>query len=83
MERENNSCQLTDALGMVEERIKGGEFAKDEKAPKAQAFTKADLTHRVEVVTELLRTAGSDKSVGKAALIDSLLAVLKPAAPTK
>jgi hypothetical protein len=69
---------LTDALTNVEERIAAGEFKKAEHQPKAAAPSKAELTHRVETVVELLKTARGDKSITKAALIDSALAVLDP-----
>jgi hypothetical protein len=56
-----------------------GELPQPEaKSPKTPAPTKAELTHRIETVVELLRSAGSDKAITKAALIDSALAVLTP-----
>jgi hypothetical protein len=62
----------------VEERIAAGEFKKEARQPKAAAPSKADLTHRVETVVELLRSARGDKGITKAALVDSALAMLDP-----
>jgi hypothetical protein len=69
---------LQDGLKQVEDRIAKGEFVKPEKQPAAKQASKADLIHRVEVVNELLQSARSDKSITKASLIDSALAVLAP-----
>jgi hypothetical protein len=74
---------LHDGLAAAERRIAAGEFVKAERAPRATAVSKADLTHRVEVAAELLRTARGDKSITKAALVDSALAVLDPQAPAQ
>jgi hypothetical protein len=71
-------AHLREELPKIEERIAAGEFIKQEKSPATKQPSKADLTHRVEVVTESLRSARSDKSITKAALIDSALAVLAP-----
>jgi hypothetical protein len=65
-------------LDVVEKRIAAGEFVKAAAEPKAKQASKAELLHRVEVVTELVRSARSDKSITKATLIDSALAVLNP-----
>jgi hypothetical protein len=74
---------LTAAMEKIDERIQAGEFVKSERQPQAKQPSKTDLLHRIEVAAELLHTAKGDKSVGKSALIDSLLIVLEPAAPTK
>jgi hypothetical protein len=73
---------LRDGLAAVEKRIAAGEFVKVERAPKAARLPYAELVHRIEVAAELLRTARGDKSITKAALVDSSLAVLDPATPT-
>ena len=60
-------------------RIEAGELpVLEPKAPGAKQPSKADLTHRVEVVVELLHSARADKGITKAALADSALAVLNP-----
>jgi len=74
---------LQDGLAAVERRIAEGEFVKPEPQPKATGSSKADLIYRQEVAAELLRTARGDKSIGKAALVDSVLAVLEPSQPSK
>jgi hypothetical protein len=47
--------------------------------PKASAATKAELTHRIEVVIDLLGKSRGDRKVSKTDLIDAALAVLMPA----
>jgi len=49
--------------------------------PKVKPVSKAELTHRIEVVVELLRTARTDKGITKAALVDAALAVIDPSPP--
>jgi hypothetical protein len=74
---------LKTGLTKVEERIAAGEFVKAERQPKGVVPGKADLLHRVEVAAELLKTARGDKSITKAGLVDSLLAVLDPPQPAE
>lgn len=69
---------LTEGVGKVEGRIESGEFKQEARQPKAAAPKKSELTHRIEVVVELLKSARGDKSITKPALIDSVLAVLDP-----
>lgn len=69
---------LISGLDAIEKRIAAGDFVKAAAQPKAKQASKADLTHRVEVVVELVKAARGDKSITKAGLVDSLLAVLDP-----
>jgi hypothetical protein len=69
---------LQTGLAAIEKRIAEGEFVKPEKAPAAKQASKADLTHRIEVTVELVKAARGDKGITKAALVDSVLAVLDP-----
>jgi hypothetical protein len=48
-------------------------------APKTSAVTKAELTHRIEVVIDLLGKSRGDRKVSKTDLVDAVLAVLMPA----
>jgi hypothetical protein len=69
---------LKAGLDVVEKRIAAGEFVKAAAEPKAKQASKAELQQRVVVGSELVRSARSDKSITKATLIDSALAVLNP-----
>jgi len=69
---------LQAGLKKMEDRIAAGEFVKAAAEPKGKQPSKADLTHRVEVAVELVKAARADKGITKAALVDSVLAVLDP-----
>jgi hypothetical protein len=69
---------LQAGLKKMEDRIAAGEFVKAAAEPKGKQASKADLTHRIETVVELVKAARGDKGITKAGLVDSLLAVLVP-----
>jgi hypothetical protein len=77
-ERSRVHPEERDALVALVGRIEAGELPVPE--PRAAAVTKAELTHRIEVVIDLLGKSRGDRKVSKSDLVDAALAVLAPQA---
>ncbi len=76
--RPDEVAQVTEALDALERNGLPEEYRPKERPAAVACPTKAELVARVEAAVEFLRKARDDRSIAKAALVDTVLAYLDP-----